>query len=262
MKFKKYNILMVVLLVALASCEEDNSETPPEVETSSTITFNVKANFAGNEFVRGNRYNNNSNYTVSIDNLKFYLSNIYAIKQNGDSILLSEVELFDFEINDTTFTAALPEADYQGIAFCIGVPPSLNSPSNPNFLISVYDENSALSALNGTYWGWLTGYRFFMFDGRYDLIPNSIDPILEGFSFHTGQDTVFKSVDLVSTPFVIASNQNKSFSVDFDVSKFFYSSSNTIDLANESDYHGDLNNVYLAIDLTNNIANSIQYQAE
>ena len=266
MKILSLNLFLLVLIFISCNKEESKVESPiPPItiqDTNAYLKFNITTNFAGSRFVCNQRYNNVSNYTVSIDNLKFYLSNIYAIKVNGDSVLLSQIELFDYLENDTSFTVKISKADYQGITFGIGVPTNLNSPANPDFLISVFDHNSPLSGLNGTFWGWQSGYRFFIFDGRFDLLPNSLEPNLTGFSIHTGNDEVFKTIEFAAIPFDISESGTKNLTLNFDVSKFFYSDSNTIDLQTENDYHGDLSTVSLAIDLTNNIANSIQYQAE
>lgn len=117
------------------------------------------------------------NYTMNPKDLRFYISNVRMVKENGTEVPVtlnddgewqySNVALLDFEdasgtCNDTlsggttatntSISGKVPAGTYTGIAFDVGLPEDLNS----------QDNATAPAPLNisSMYWSWTGGFKF------------------------------------------------------------------------------------------------------
>ena len=120
----------------------------------------------------------------------------------------------------------------------------------------LYPVGHPLSVSNGTYWTWATGYRFVMFDGRYDTDPNSTGAPMSLFSIHTGMEPCYRVRDLdFAAPFTVVGGDTTELVLRFEVDRFFHDNGVVIDLAVDHQAHGD--NLTLAMRFTDNVVNSI-----
>lgn len=87
----------------------------------------------------------------------------------------------------TAKVAGMPEGEYKGIRFRIGVDEATNK-SDPNG----YAANDALNPqVNGLHWGWQSGYIFMALEGRF-----SKDGKENGFSYHIANAPQLMTVEL------------------------------------------------------------------
>jgi len=228
--------------------------------TDSGLRLSVDANWEGEDFNFFENYLNASGYNVQLEQFKFYLSDIKLVKEDGSFVELSEIELFDFINDQKSKTFTIPEGNYSGLKYSWGVPVELNGTNNPDFDPLIYDADHPLNLDNAMYWGWSPGYRFVIFEGRYDLTPATTNDIMEGFSIHVGKDTTYYPVSALNIPFNFQQNQNVEINLDVDFSRAFFLNGDTIDLAIEDQSHG--NNIDLAISLMDKIANATVHSVE
>lgn len=242
----------LLVLTGLAySCEKDDeiNSTDPG---SFAMTFDLSN---GNDGVAlNNKFTTSTGFPVSIENIRFYLSNIRLVNSSGESVYLSDIEFFDLKNHIGMANFQIPSGKYDSIAFDLGVPPDLNSPENPDFLVSAYDNEHPLSESNGMFWGWEAGYRFFTIDGHCDTIPDAGDILPLSLSFHSGRDTLYRKVPAFYRPFTVKPNQTSVHGFTLDMSKFFHNNDEVIDLTFERQYHGSLALMPLGIKVANNSA--------
>jgi hypothetical protein len=251
-------LIFALLALTLLSCKKDKPEPnpipdPPVNPTKMILTFD--ANFEGDALVFGDTYINVSDYRVNFTDIRFYLSNIYGVKSSGDTVVFSEVAYFNLGAGKNTLVIDNPETgNYTSFGFGLGVAPELNSPANPNFNIAIYDSEHPLSVNNGMYWAWASGYRFVIFDGKYDTDASGTGPLISGYSIHTGKDESYSLKEITGTDINILSNTTNYLYLDMAVDQFFYLESDIIDLAIDNQSHGS--NQVLSNRLTANILNA------
>lgn len=250
--------LLMVTVITACKKDEPAPDTPSEPDVAD-LSINLHAWFEGEALVAGETYHNASNYRVNVSDLKVYLSHVYAVKENGDTVDLSEVAFFDLtDGSDALILGNIPVDSYTGFGFGIGVPPELNSPGNPDFNIALFDSNHPLSITNNMYWSWATGYRFVIFDGKYNTDPDGSDPLLNGYSFHTGKDESYRQADFTDLDFTVTSDGAAGINLDLNVDRFYYNASDTIDLAVDNQTHGT--NLELSNRLSDLIVEAIEFR--
>lgn len=229
-----------------ASCNKDVSVKPQEGEGTLRVTFVPE--WEGEPLAFFTEYRNISNYRMQVELLKLYWSDIRLMDGDEDT-LLKDVELFNLS---APMTVEWPAAagTYTGLRTGLGLTPELNH-SDP---VS-YATSHPLSISQATYWTWESGYRFVLFEGRYDPDPESTAPLTSTFSIHTGMDTCFTVMELPAPePIVIADDSVTNITVRVAVDRFFHSSTTTLDLATENQSHG--NNLPVALKFTDHVAHS------
>jgi hypothetical protein len=114
-------------------------------------------------------YTNSLGQQLRVENIQFYLSNIYS--HNGaDSTLLKQAFLFTL-LEPQTLSLNVSPQSFSSLSFGVGVPSNLNKNVDP----SQYANANPLSVQgsNGMFWYWNTGYIFLKLDG---ISPQSTAP--------------------------------------------------------------------------------------
>lgn len=229
---------------------------PDPVANPTNLSLELTAWFENEELVAGDEYQNIAGYRVNVTELKLYLAYIYLLRDNGDTVSVSDIAFFDLTPGSEAITFSdFPTGSYTEIGFGIGVPAEMNSPANPDFNSAIYDSNHPLSVTNNMYWSWATGYRFVIFDGKYDTDAESDDPLISGYSFHTGKDESYRQVILQGVDINVVEEQTTTVYLDFSVDRFFYSTTDEIDLAVDNQTHGT--NQELSDRLSDNIQQAV-----
>jgi hypothetical protein len=116
-----------------------------------------------------------------------------------------------------------------------------------------------MSVNTGMYWSWATGYKFVLFDGRYNPDPLSTSPLLSPFSVHTGMDTCYTTMDLFpALPFSTAKDSMTEVTLRVAVDGFLQTPEETINVTLENQSHGS--NYPLALKLTRNVKRSLHME--
>jgi hypothetical protein len=252
-------IYFAIVSLVLMSCDKEEPQLELNTVQPTKLTIWMHPYFEGEDLVAGQTYLNVSNYRVNVTDLKMYLSHIYGINTSGDTIYFSDIAFLDILSGNNCVVINDPIiGSFSSFGFGLGVAEEMNSPSNPDFNISIYDANHPLSLFNNMYWTWAAGYRFVIFDGKYDVDANSTEPLIDGFSFHTGKDESYRTKVWNNISFEIAPNQQTDIHIDMAVDRFYYSSTDTVDIAIDNQSHGT--NQTLSDRISDNIIQSMSYR--
>ena len=172
---KKYIIVLVLILCGMYSCSSDNDLEIDMVNFSLNFKNNWKdsititsADFNDLKFI------NERGQNLSIERLRYLISDVTLINQNGDTISSNDYQLIDVGNSETfTFTISekVPVGIYSNVKFRFG----FNAADNIDGAYA--DLNSANFNVPGMLGG---GYHFMQFDGKY---IDSIN-VKSNFNYH------------------------------------------------------------------------------
>lgn len=221
---KKILGISAVLWMFLSACGPD---IKPENQVG-TLELNFEANVAGQIFEKGQRYSYSNRYGW-IDSLKFYVSNLKAIRKDGTDTLLAEILLFDYSLAGKTLHGSgvfesfdILVGEYQGVSFSLGVSPTLNHTN-----AVTYPSGHPLNSSNGMFWNTTDGYAFLMIKGGADSL-NSATPTIP-LAYYIGNDALLKPKSYINgdNAFKIVRNKEVQFKIQIDLSEVL----NGIDIA-------------------------------
>ncbi len=213
------------LVLMSSSCDKK-----PQVETTSDIKMNFKANYDGDLLLLEKEYLYGADdIPIKFSQFNFYISNISLLKQNGsefDETELLEIDFVNFpynfnkadsaELGQTLQINNIPVGDYDGIKIGFGVPADFNR-TKPNDYSS---ENSLSMASH--YWDGWSSYIFAKIEGKADM---DFDGTFEtndgeGLAYHMGTDEVYTTRTLFDK-FSLIDNQTLNLQLNIDVKKLF-----------------------------------------
>ncbi|PZD78447.1 MbnP family protein [Mesonia sp. K7] len=181
---KKFFLPLFLVSTLLMSCFEDNDDltinTPTQGETELQLQFH---NQIGNQEVEIDDepiYINEQEETYSINFLKYIISNIVLIDENGMEYAYPEAESY-FLINQEEESSkninldGIPTKKYSAIRFGIGVDQS-------NYPLEGVDNFVPTAQENEMLWSWSAGYIFLKMEGFY----NSTQANNEVYRYHIG----------------------------------------------------------------------------
>lgn len=193
------------------SCEYSELET--YVMLKSELEAGGEAVIVNQEF-----FPENMNKTV-ITRLRFYLADISLRETGGNTVSLSDVELFEMDSSkfDRGFSDEVrldvPAGNYDQLDFDLGVPEVLNS-----VLPADYEEGHPLS-VEDLFWVWATKRKFVEIDGRYDYDGDGLAE--RPFFFHTGLEILYRNIDPINADIEIADGQKKALTISIDLDYVF-----------------------------------------
>ena len=239
-------LLLVLSVLLIGSCgKHDPDPLPPP----GGIQLRVIPLWNGALFDKNIIYNNVMDYAVRVQLFRLYLSDLYLLDGTNE-YHLSDAELFNLTDGSQSFDLDAPVGDYTGLHFGIGIPQNLNH-QDP----TQYAGDHPLSVSNGMHWSWTDGYRFVIFDGRFDTLTTDTIELPELFSIHTGMDTCYRDREFDALPITVVAGAYTQVDITFDLAKFFYTATDTIDLAIDNQAHGG--NITLAARLSDCIQASV-----
>ncbi|MDB5282523.1 MAG: hypothetical protein JWO06_1598, partial [Bacteroidota bacterium] len=165
--------------------------------------------------------------------LKFYLSHINLVGNDGSLTEVSPVQLIDFSNpNSLVLNFKNLKGDYKAIQFGSGLDSAQNY-SNPTNLDTT-NSGSPLAAANcgDMYWE-MQKYRFQSFDGKWDYTTNTYNFLTRSFSYHVGATNLYKTPVIVSKNFSVGSGNTTNLVLYLDIEKIFNGATETIDIASE-----------------------------
>jgi hypothetical protein len=175
-------IFLFSLLIIVSSCKDD---TDPIETSAATITFDNRIS-ANEDLSLGNTtFVNQNNETVLTNELKYIISNIALIQDNGTVFEYPKEDSY-FIINEADPSSlsldltGIPVGNYTQIAFGIGVDQS-KYPLDGGVLNFVPQAEEA-----GMLWNWAAGYKFIKFEGVFTPQGGTESP----FAIHVGSHGV------------------------------------------------------------------------
>jgi len=175
MKIRILSLLAVVVL--FAGCKEEKG----------SLRLNFVGTFGGEPLVLGEALDYYPDYTISLLESDFYISEISLTKGN-EIIRITDIDFVDFTNNNFNLDNAIAgvnldydEIDagtYDGIRFGIGVPQTENATKPASYPSSNPLSNTAY------HWDPWNSYIFAKYAGQVEG---------QGFFFHTGTDPLFRT---------------------------------------------------------------------
>ncbi len=255
--------LFLPILLLLSACRPDPPVPPsppvdPPIDTTGTDTtgtlrITLVPTWEGEPFERFTEYSNFMDYRVTVELLKMYFGDVRLI-QGEDTLVVKDVDLFDLGDGNVSADWPVQTGSWTKLRAALGVPDTLNYADPAN-----YGPGHPLNVSNATYWHWAIGYRYVMFEGRYDTDPESTEPLITAYAIHPGMGPSYVEFELLPTGGIsIAEDEVTELVVQVAVDRFFHSDAYTIDLATENTAHGD--NLPLQLKLVNNVIASFSVE--
>lgn len=186
----KKHLLLSIAALSIVSCSNDDANS-----VANNVTLEFNNTFKNTTIVLGNATSTSATVNTSaaeqvhhFSELKYVISNIRLIKDNGDEV--------PYNVNDLDKGAAvidqskpatlsyvlsnIPAATYKQIKFGLGIKAEQNTLDQvrfPNFYASAGANDTAMM------WEWGAGYRFTKIEGFYDVDNKAL-------SIHTGSTVV------------------------------------------------------------------------
>ncbi|MBI1266035.1 MAG: hypothetical protein GC193_01255 [Cryomorphaceae bacterium] len=219
----KYLSLLLIAVVFFG-CKKEENNAP----CSGDVNIEVRATWYGSPLVVGEKYSNSLGFPMRIEQFKTYLTGIKAVRADGSTVKISDVELLNFA-NTNNLSLTLPVGEYTGLRFAVGVPAEINIGSDP----ASYPSSSPLSISGafGMFWTWNSGYIFVKFEGKTAFDETAV-VLNQPFAFHIGTDNFYSEHDFALNFTVGESPVN--LDIVFEADKFLVGENDTIDL--EVDY--------------------------
>lgn len=250
---RKRSLLFALPVLVLFACGKHDPDpyvtSPPP---ASGIKLKVTPLWNGAIFSESTIYHNIMDFRVRVSGIKLYLGDLHLLTPGGEHHL-SDAAFFNLTDSAQSVFLAAPPGDYTGLHFGIGLTPSVNA-SDP----VLFAADHPLSANNGMYWTWASQYRFVIFEGRFDTLSAGSDTLHQSFSIHTGMDTCYREREFAALPISVVTGAYTQVNVTFDLAKFFYTDTDTIDLRTDNQSH--IGDTELAIRLSDLIQASVAAQ--
>ena len=239
---KQLFIYALSAFTLFVSCKSDDTDTT----TNSQVIFSPVVDNTAYSF--DDLITLPSGVTMKYESVKFYISNVKLVGSNGTETDVKSVELIDLMTpGKESFSMNIESGPYEKIKFGIGLSPDLNSTDPTQVSIE-----HPLGAAGNMYWSWGVQYKFITLTGTYSTPPST--DLNEAFVWHPGRDQLYKEVEL---------NLNQKhfyddtkLEIQLDV-KGLMNRVSTVDIPNESSWHGDLNKISVAQKIVDNFAASL-----
>lgn len=176
------NLLLgvIALLLLFTSCKKEEELIKKE---TTVLRLKIDNGFDGELLSTDKEYIIESGDTIQVSMMRYYISNLCLIKDNGDTVkipnsyYLIDTEGKEIEIKD------IPAATYTGLCFGLGVD------KDANHDIARNDGDLDPNGADGMIWNWNSGYKFIRIEGEYKGDTSS-----GGFKFHVGSDVNYKTI--------------------------------------------------------------------
>ncbi|MEN9613341.1 MAG: hypothetical protein RLZZ628_4155 [Bacteroidota bacterium] len=206
---KNWLFFLLLLFLTASKCKEDAVLT-------TQLNINFKTIYNTTPFVLNKTYPYTSPSQVKFTRFNFFITKIALIGAKGTTIALADAAKLDFTplYKDATAATGLtlsyevPQGDYTGIQFSLGVSDDLNA-KNPNH----QPANSPLSDA-ADYWDAWNSYIFSKLEGSVDTLNNN--RFDKSFTIHTGgAEGVYKPL-IFNQSIPIHNNTKLNFEIDMN----------------------------------------------
>ena len=232
--------IIAALLMLLTSCHKDPGIPAPTTGPLGVVKLTVKPTWNSAPFDKHLTYLAAGGQRVEVSLVKFYLSPL-ALPGEGGAPALFDADLFDVTNGPQERIISVPTGLYHTLHLGLGLPPSLNHRD-----IATIPPNSPTGNNGGMYWDWGSQYRFMLFEGKFDTVPNASGPPLFNFSIHTGLDTCYRA-RLLPINLLVEAGDTAHLVLNVDISRFFVDGTRMLLLSQGAMWHGDVDQLDLGL---------------
>ena len=183
---KKIALTSIFLIAFVFSCAEDNDESLTAANT--TVNFSFTHNWDNTVVTNADfntiQYTNANGEEMSIEKLRYLISNVTFENANGNTIIIPGYNLVDVTNNSGliyTPTTQIPEGEYTNVSFTFGFNNEDNYQNYPDLNTALWNVPEMLGG----------GYHYMQLEGKF--IDNTDTEV--GYAYHT-----IRAVDIVSAP--------------------------------------------------------------
>lgn len=227
-------VFALLALTIIFACNDDNETGIVNLEFKNSIENTpIELNSAS--------YTNNSNESYTIAELKYIISNIVFIKENGEEFtypVQNSYFLINEEVNSSK-QVSLTNIDagvYTKIRFGFGVDQSKYPivSGSANFVPTAEEH--------GMLWNWSAGYKFLKFEGSFTPDGGTAGDFILHVGSHGANLDNYKEITLdIPNAMTISNGSTSTININADVAKIF-DSTNTHSLEDKSDIQVDPDN--------------------
>lgn len=255
---KKFSILVLILAVALFSCNKDDDypgKTYPDPNPPVTV-LRMQPVFGSTNLKLDSIYTLSNGFEIKILELKTYFSDI----QGGEGTI-QDVALFDFRLNGDIVVnkSGIGYGGSSSLQFGIGVPSSINH-NDPSTFPNSNPLNIAIA--NDMHWDWNPGYIFFKVEAKVDTIVDGITNCDHNLIYHVGTDGYYTLKTVNNIQWIQFDSNSRGFTgkLKLDLKNFFENPGNEIDVKTEFTTHSMASQNVLTEKARQNFAASISAQ--
>ncbi len=230
-------IMVLGAVCGLVACNENTVPPTPVSQQSFTVSATINNAQA---LQKDSIYKLPNEPYFKVSDFRFYIANLEVKQANGEWLLLKDAFLADVFDAKSKLTITVPKGA-TAMRFGLGVPKGINT-GDPTLFPNSHPFSVAGGA--GMHWNWNEGYKFILFEGRYDSIATG--QFIPAFALHTGTDTLYRKIEFPITSDALL------YHLELDVSKLF----TDIDLSKENQTHGS-GSLNLATRFTNNFEKAL-----
>ncbi len=204
------NSVLFIMLVAslfLGSCNKQKNPDPLSPTANVKIKFLNQAD--GVSIVQSSgTYTNSAGNQYTVDLLKYYVTNVILVKEDGTQVKLDNYDLINaFDDNFSTVEATnIPNGTYKTMLFNLGIEKGRNHSGA---------QDGDLDPSYNMIWSWNTGYIFFKHEGNYINSSN----VSKSLTLHLGTDD---ALALITVPISLeVTGKDKTMNVVFNLNKMY-----------------------------------------
>lgn len=227
-------------LLLFTSCKRDTAIPAAPTRPSTVLKLTVRPLWNGVPFSKENIYAAAGAQRVKISLVKFFLSPLDLEGDSGSASLI-DADLFDVTDGPQYRTYTVPTGDYHTLHLGLGLPPALNHRD-----IATIPPNAPTGNNSGMYWSWATLYRFMLFEGKFDSLPNGMGEPPYNFSIHTGLDTCYRE-RILPIALTASTADTARLTITVDVAHFFANGTQVLQLSQGAMWHGDVDELGLGL---------------
>jgi hypothetical protein len=243
---KYLSLLALLALFTFAACTDDDDMRQPE-NVSTTIDF--RSTYDGADLaIQSATYDYPTGAKLKATLFQYYVSDLAFLAADGSVVSLTDIELIRY--NSATDDAVesrtydVPEGDYVGIRFGLGVRPDLNA-LDP----SAFAANDPLN--ENEFWNTNARYVFAKIEANADLEDDGTFDT--GLTYHMGSDALYTTITFDQN-FTLDGAGAPRFIIAADVLKALSDGASTFDISDPTKQRVHGGNQAIATDIWNRLA--------
>ena len=231
----KMILMAIATVAALSSCsKEDNSNLTGKVSLQFDHYVGAEKLILGTDAGGAKAYTSNGQ-TLKFSEVKYVITNVVLVKADGTKVPYhtEDLDKGGFLINQADAASLapvlndIPEGDYKGIEFGLGVKKELNNLKLQDKFPNFYRLTGEFKHSGIMHWEWANGYRFVKLEGWYsnptpsgkDKEGNPLPAITDGeLSIHIG--SAFKGTKVIGDDKKVKGIENETLNIDRDAFRF------------------------------------------
>ena len=234
-KFKTL-LMAITTVAALSSCskkDDNNDSTPAKVSLQFDNYVGTEKLALGASASAAKAYTSNRQ-TLKFSEVKYVITNVVLVKADGTKVPYhtEDLDKGGFLINQaktaslTPVLSGIPEGEYKGIEFGLGVKKELNNLKLQDRFPNFYRLTGEFKHSGIMHWEWANGYRFVKLEGWYsnptpgkNKKGEDLPAITDGeLSIHIG--SAFKGTKVIGEDKKVKGIENETLNIDRDAFRF------------------------------------------